>query len=77
VQLKDILCQIDSNADKLHGGLLLPNRFCGDSSLALTCPQGEEESIPLLRVDSGRLNRAKEPAGCVELYYCNPEVCGD
>jgi len=24
-----------------------PNRLCGNSSLALTCPQGEEESIPL------------------------------
>jgi len=31
-----------------------PNRFCGNSSLTLTCPQGEEESIPLLWVESGR-----------------------
>ena len=31
-----------------------PNRLCENSSLALTCPRGEEESIPLVLADTGR-----------------------
>lgn len=48
-----------------------PNRLRGNSSLALTCPQGEEESIPLLWVVNGRSEDVL-PA----LTYCFPNFCG-
>jgi hypothetical protein len=52
MNLKDILGQIDADADNLHGGLLLSNWLCANSSLGTTVPVGEEESIPLLLADS-------------------------
>lgn len=53
VYLEHILCQVDPNANKLHGGLLLLRLVCGNSSVAPRCPFGEEESIPLLSVCTG------------------------
>jgi hypothetical protein len=57
VQLEDILCQIDPTRISFMADSFFPNRLCGNSSLALTCPQGEEESIPLLLAESGSSSR--------------------
>lgn len=59
VQLKDILCQIESNADKLHGGLLLSKPVLWKLQFDTNVPSGEEESIPLLWVVHGRPRFAK------------------
>ena len=40
VQLKDILCQIDSNADKLHGGLLLSKPVLWKLQFGTNVPSG-------------------------------------
>jgi hypothetical protein len=50
VQLKDILCQIDSNVDKLYGELLLSKPVLWKLQFGTNVPSGEEESIPLLWV---------------------------
>jgi hypothetical protein len=38
--LKDILCQIDSNADKLHGGLLLSKPVLWKLQFGTNVPSG-------------------------------------
>jgi len=51
VQLKDILCQVDPNADKLHDGLLLSKPVVWKLQFDTNVSSGEEESIPLVWVD--------------------------
>ena len=46
---KHVLGQIDSDADNLHGGLLLPVNWLLETPVwHFRCRLGEEESIPLL-----------------------------
>ena len=57
MQLKDILCQIDSNADELHGGLVLSKPVLWKLQFGTNVLSGEEESIPLFWVASGPTQR--------------------
>ena len=52
MHLKDILCQVDPNTDKLHDGLLLFKPVVWKLQFGTYVPSGEEESIPLLLADS-------------------------
>jgi hypothetical protein len=47
VQLKDILCQIDSNADKLHGGLLLSKPVLRKLQFGTNVPSGGGGALPI------------------------------
>jgi hypothetical protein len=65
MHLKDVLCQIAPTRISFMVDSFFPNRLCGKSSLALVCPQGEEESILLLlagcRVQSGSTPGLRRP----------------
>ena len=47
VQLKDILCQIDSDADKLHGGLLLSKPVLWKLQFGTNVPSGGGGALPI------------------------------
>jgi hypothetical protein len=77
VQLKDILCQIESNADKLHGGLLLSKPVLWKLQFDTNVPSGGGGVHPIALGRKRPVEGAKERAGCVKLHCCYPEVCGN